>query len=325
LRLAVAAISSAAGVALVELGSRAITGGAGFTPAFFTLHDEDPGFGLAAGTEQTYLHAGRRITVTIDASGRRVVPGAAATGDKREIHVVGDSQVFGWGLSDGETLPAQLQRVLGTEYRIINHGLPASGPFRYVSVLSEVPDDAVAVVVFSETNDYSDSYSARSSVTVLCNSLVPRGHWLADVPCAWTRLHVFQRLLSLKVALSYTQALPVQRSLHHRAASQVLDRRIRALFADESRRRSRKLLFVSIPWDGAVVAERIPAQRRAFAVPPFASLPSDVDLGSRFRQVPRRDALYQPNDDHLSPLGAALVAEAIAAELRLRSAVLSPG
>src|SRR5436305_9913212 len=74
---------------------------------YFAPAGNSAGYGLAASQSYEYLHNGRRVTVTTDAEGHRVVPGAPNAAP-HTLYVIGDSQAFGWGLSDAETVPARL-------------------------------------------------------------------------------------------------------------------------------------------------------------------------------------------------------------------------
>jgi len=69
------------------------------------------------------------------------------------IVCVGDSITFGWGVSDDETYPAQLQRVLGVE--VLNAGMPAAKPSnmaRWLQLHRDLID--ADVVVFAARPDW---------------------------------------------------------------------------------------------------------------------------------------------------------------------------
>lgn len=79
------------------------------------------------------------------------------------ILVLGDSFVFGWGVGDDETLPAQLQAVLnaGVDYplHVINLGIPAYSPGRSAALLEKqglALDPDVVLLVVTESNDVMD-------------------------------------------------------------------------------------------------------------------------------------------------------------------------
>jgi hypothetical protein len=69
-----------------------------------------------------------------------------------EIAIVGDSQVFGLGVEEGETASAELGRILGAP--VINAGVPTYGPPEYQAVAEEMlerrrPGTVVYVVNFA--------------------------------------------------------------------------------------------------------------------------------------------------------------------------------
>jgi hypothetical protein len=73
---------------------------------------------------------------------------------KDEIVVVGDSQVFGLGVDDTETTPAQLSALTGRP--VLNLGVPTYGPHEYLLALEEVLDarsPETAIIVLNFAND----------------------------------------------------------------------------------------------------------------------------------------------------------------------------
>lgn len=69
----------------------------------------------------------------IDDEGTRRVPCAASAGDARpRVFLLGDSQTFGFGLSDAETWPNLLQCALGDHVRVINMGVHGTNIDQYV-------------------------------------------------------------------------------------------------------------------------------------------------------------------------------------------------
>ncbi|MFT5358826.1 MAG: hypothetical protein ACI9KE_006067, partial [Polyangiales bacterium] len=72
-----------------------------------------------------------------------------------EILVVGDSQVFGLGVNDDETMAAQLAELTGRP--VINGGVPTYGPQEYTAVAEElmaVRDIRTVVYVVNMSNDF---------------------------------------------------------------------------------------------------------------------------------------------------------------------------
>lgn len=59
-------------------------------------------------------------TLTTDGNGWRVQP--AATSSIKTVVILGPSSSFGWGVDDADTYPAQLQSMLGSDYKVWNLG-----------------------------------------------------------------------------------------------------------------------------------------------------------------------------------------------------------
>lgn len=90
---------------------------------------------------------------TIDDQGWRTSPGGVPAGPEGVV-VVGDSQVFGLGVADDETLPAALARATGRPVR--NGGVPTWGPEEYLVALDRLLAETGAgtgVLVFNFGND----------------------------------------------------------------------------------------------------------------------------------------------------------------------------
>ncbi len=93
-----------------------------------------------------------RAAYTIDEDGWRVSDPAAA--GPETVVVVGDSQVFGLGVGDAETLPARLSALSGRPVR--NAGVPTWGPEEYLAALDAslgATGGKTGVLVFNFGND----------------------------------------------------------------------------------------------------------------------------------------------------------------------------
>jgi hypothetical protein len=87
-----------------------------------------------------------------------------------EVLVVGDSQVFGLGVEEGETASADLSRILGGR-TVINAGVPTYGPPEYNAVLEELlPARRARTVVY---------------VLNLANDLFEASHPNRERHCVW--------------------------------------------------------------------------------------------------------------------------------------------
>lgn len=72
-----------------------------------------------------------------------------------ELIVVGDSQVFGLGVEEDETFPAQLAKQSGRQ--VLNAGVPTYGPREYLAVAKNLVSErrgANVVLVFNVANDF---------------------------------------------------------------------------------------------------------------------------------------------------------------------------
>lgn len=72
-----------------------------------------------------------------------------------EIAVIGDSQVFGLGVGDDETLPAQLEKALGAP--VLNLGVPTYGPEEYLALIDEIAPRKPSTIIL-EINFANDLF-----------------------------------------------------------------------------------------------------------------------------------------------------------------------
>jgi hypothetical protein len=118
------------------------------------LYRADPELGvrLVPGASMKLAFGGNPVTsVRINQAGFRGAELPAPGGD--EVVVVGDSQVFGLGVEEGETFSARLEGMLPGA-RVINAGVPTYGPPEYDRVLADLlekrkPKRVVYVVNFA--------------------------------------------------------------------------------------------------------------------------------------------------------------------------------
>jgi len=119
-RLLAAAISSAVCLGALELVGR-IWAPETAPPPRGLIADELLGWGLPAGAE--FMWQGRRVTTnSLGLRGQEPTPGAEVD----RILAVGDSSVFGFGLADEQTFPAQLEGLLAAvgPIEVVNGGVP---------------------------------------------------------------------------------------------------------------------------------------------------------------------------------------------------------
>jgi hypothetical protein len=254
---------------------------------------------------------GRTIDISIDAQGHRITVGAPNNARYR-LDLIGDSQIFGWGLSDSETIASRLQALLGADWQVVNHGVPGIGPLQYARILDSVPKDAEVLLVFTELNDLWDTYGVSTHVT--------RCGFLSSA--AWPRSSLICPILNLREVqmgfLAYTNIMrrralaPIGFHPSSGVAARILAQRVRSMFVKDGVRVHPHMHFAVLPWDG-----RYNAQSRQDYFPaadPDAPryFDDDYDLISAFAQAADPPALFLPDDPHLAARGAALFADRVA-------------
>jgi hypothetical protein len=318
-RFARAAALGVAVALLVELFLRITLGKAPVDPPMFTWSSETPGYSLRHGWRGQVRSGDRTLQIEIDAAGRRVTPAAAADGaTARTVHLVGDSQVFGWGLDQAETVAAALQRRLGPTALVLNHGVPGWGPFAYERQLHQIPLRDWVIVVHSEHNDLWDAFDERTRYPVVCHRLAD-GLLARALPCWVMETRLAEVLAgSLKHFAAPKRALPLQYDANSRTIATVLASRIDRLYERHRAMRMERLIFVFVPWDVPGIRERsvsfFPDTILSTAT---VDLPADCDVGRHLPRQAMRD-LVLPNDDHLSAVGADALAGCIAEVLQQR-------
>jgi hypothetical protein len=262
---------------------------------------------------------GRTTFVSIDGEGHRTTVGAPGpeTGARR-LDIIGDSQVFGWGLSDEETFASRLQSRLGPKWRVVNHGVPGVGPLYYADELKRVPENAEVLIVFTEVNDLWDMYDLARHPT-RCGYLVGHAWPQSDWVCSVLDLRLVQIGFALYDELASPRALtPLGFDSISKVAAKIFSERTRALFADEARTRRLYLHFAVVPWDGRVNKSVLVDY---FPPATVTDLPEyfEDDYGMAQLFIAQRDgkSLFLRHDPHMSPAGATLFASQITDRLGL--------
>lgn len=118
-----------------------------FEPKAWMLDDAVLGYRLRPATK-VLAHSTRgpetlfRVTYTINPDGTRLTPAAPAGADTYLF--LGDSFMFGQGLADGETLPAQFAQANDFKVRAVNFAVPGYAPNQWVRALETGMFDALA-------------------------------------------------------------------------------------------------------------------------------------------------------------------------------------
>jgi hypothetical protein len=138
------------GLCAAELIFRSRDGGA-FPHLNVYAPDEALGVRLLPFATERVSFAGNPVTqVRINARGFRGADWPPPTDG--EILVVGDSQVFGLGVEEGETFSAELARILaskGEPRAVLNAGVPTYGPDEYAAIASrEMGERRVSTLIY---------------------------------------------------------------------------------------------------------------------------------------------------------------------------------
>lgn len=284
----------------------------------FVATKERVGYGLQPSTVFKYIDRGRLLDVSIDPSGRRRTGSTSGLrSDAITVDVIGDSQVFGWRLSDSETIPAKLQNKLGSGWRVLNWGVPGYGPYQYARKLSDVPEGHVAIVIQTETNDLEDSYLDHPPLYSRCGFLVARSALGRLLPCCILASDEFALAIDLEMWLRDSRlSVPLGFNPNARVAARVLSYRIQALYDAATVNRNLTVLYVVVPWDAALLPNRLRNYRPVISnAAQFVRLPGGNDLFDEMRSSSDPQDLFQ-FDFHLSAAGAEFVAGILAQKLR---------
>lgn len=295
----------------LELLTRAIARGVDPLPGYFAPNS-DGTYQLAAGTKTRYWHSGRIVTVTVTDDGHRIVPGAPEAA-AITLHIIGDSQVFGWGLNDEETVPARIQAFLGSNVRVVNHGLPGLGPLAYLKIVAQLPSEDPVIVFLTEMNDFQDAYDVIPSLTHHCGFIVlPEGPG-KGLPCFLLRSHLVGSVMDLRSRFIPEKIpLPLGFNPYARISARVICRRIENNLIGYLNRRIGESVVSTIPWEALVDPDRLAAYAPSLAVvEPHTRLPGTVGLLKQLKSVATKKRTFLRNDHHLSAEGADVVARYI--------------
>ncbi len=311
------ALVSVAILLACEAGAWAVLGGRSLSPAVFERDPDGRGHRLSPNAASRVRLLGRDALVSVDAAGhRRTIGAPRADAGVISVHLVGDSQVFGWGLGDDETIASRLQAELGAGFRVVNHGVPGTGPFAYQAAIARIPAQEWTVVVHTEENDLWDAYGMAQNTSVRCGYLAPA--LAGGLPCPVLGSRLFQVAGRLYEGLYYKyRPAPLGYHPYARLATSVLLQRATALYADARGQRGPRIVFTYVPWVARYAADRLPT----YFPPPVSperplGFPDDCGAEAAFQGGGRE--LYLDGDSHLSGEGAGRLAGAMARELRRR-------
>jgi len=312
-RLSLVMVVLLAGILAVESLALLATGGPRVA-SYFVDASVPLTYSLNTG-RYVYWHRDRLVQVVVGPDGKR------DSGEKRagatEVWIIGDSQVFGWGLTTGETIASQLQNMLGDSFFVVNAGVPGYGPYSYLNVVRSAPKSALKIVLFTETNDAQDTYSELPYGRVHCGLLVePRTPW-SQLPCWMLKSQTLSLLVDLQNLVEPPRLAPsLNCNPSLRGAASVIHSRLMAIAS--SLREVENVRLGTIPWDARLYPSRLSDYRPNLSSVSCAwEFPDDLGLVQAARRTGIGE-LFQPADHHLSANGAKFIAGQIAEQLKLR-------
>lgn len=292
------------------------------SPPIFERAQTPLSYELRPNANVTIRQFGRTIAVSTTSAGTRTVIGAPAAAPNR-IHLVGDSQIFGWGLSDEETIASRLQSALGNSAVVINDGVPGYGPVQYQYLLRRLPIEDIVVVFHTEENDAADAYNFERADSVTCGYIAVVIRTENAAVCALMRLRSTQLALSYINDFLHRYAMtPLGFSEYSEVAGSVLHYRVAHLYESDQAARENRLVFSVVPWKGRYSHE----WRSHYAPPPKQDVASIVspffDQLNMVETMRGRAGMYIDEDTHLSPAGAEVTSQSLSVALQhlMRSA-----
>lgn len=357
-RLVAVVIATLLGLCVAEWGSGAIRGHAW---RFLNIYEADAQYGVrleANVTTATRSREGRVTEVRTNRQGFRGDDWTPATADAPvpgRVLLLGDSQMFGYGVDEADGVARRLEGELGPPWQVLNAAVPTWGPPEYALALEELgPRYRPEVVVFV-ANVANDWYEVRHD-----------NRMRTTERNGWARHHASAAEEGLsfpgrRFLLGRSHLVHMVRSLwHHRqgpppaeaVSAQRLSADLPRLLSRDGPYRSRLTRSVlraqraCEPLGCAVVVAGLPLDVQVhagewdkYATPPLEAatlarlgallevlLPELRSHGLRTVDLtpPLRvgsPGAFLPDDYHLSPAGHLVVAQAMAATIRAERSV----
>lgn len=308
-------------------------------PPGMYLADPDVGYTLTPGFEGRLERAEFSAPFSVGPSGLRGEDGFREDSALR-ILALGDSQTFGFGVRDGETYAAALERLLqartGRPVQVLNAGVPGYGTADQrnflVSRWAALEPDIV-VLQFLPVNDFVESrHPAVEWAAIVDGMLGNRANAPAGDPTLFQRLRRWQKRNShlatlLSENLGYLTMrmglMPGGAGLLGEDFTPEDDARVRALLAEIAgfaRARGARTLLLYATSKADVIGPRYeprPSRDAIAAASDAAGMPW-VDANPFLRAHPDRLETYWRLDGHWTEAGHRAIAELLADELERR-------
>ena len=336
-KLALSAVALALTFVALELGVRALDLGTEAAPRHVKGVDPDKPIAFLPHTRHLYRTPEFEFEVAVNRFGRRDAEwDAAALADPRNLLLVGDSMVLGYGVVEADTIPGQLEGLLGSSgsaREVFNFGMPAAGLPEYRDLMEDafrigIGARQVVVGVFVG-NDFYPGGSAPSPPQPAVGPRRPPSELLAFVRQRLSSSpRVVGAVLTLGARLGVTlydtagsyiflrQQTPEQEQEFRR----ILD--VLGEIAERARAEGRDLRVVILPNKLQVEnAEALTSSLYDSGRPNRAILDYCAEMGIACRDltpalIEALDAgepLFFPLDRHLTPAGTRVAAREIAA------------
>jgi hypothetical protein len=163
-RAVITCLSLTLGLVMVE-GLAAVARDHAFP--FLNIYEADPTFGVRLSpstTTATRSREGRVTDVRTNALGFRGAewtPAESSAPVAGRVMLLGDSQVFGYGVDEPDALAVRLQSQLGEGYEVLNAGVPTWGPQEQVQALDVFGPTYRPEVVVYFANVANDWFEAK--------------------------------------------------------------------------------------------------------------------------------------------------------------------
>jgi lysophospholipase L1-like esterase len=335
--LLMTAVASLVGLLLAEVGLRL------FWPQVFPVHP--PGMYTEApwGTSLTPGFSGRLQRTDFDAPfnvndlGLRGSALPPRTDSTVRVVALGDSQTFGFGVTDDSTFSVQLERILNAAYpardvQVVNAGTPGYGTYHQLALLRARWDTLhpdIVLLQFLPVNDFEENRFAVEKrapevrdgmLTRASADDAPRESWASRLEGAKRRSHLLHLVsetaggLAMRLGLMGSMAGMVGEDFS--TSDSVLTDGLLREVAQFARERGAQVLFLYSTGKHDMTNSYAPPRSRAVLAAAAQGAGAEwIELNDRMLQRPSPRQFYFGQDGHWSPMGHQVVAELVAERL----------
>lgn len=307
-------------------------------PPGFYVADPAVGYALTPGFSGELRRSEFRDTIRIGDFGFRGADPRPLSKPSLRVLVLGDSQAFGFGVAEDETLSAQLELLLqarhpDTDVQVINSAVPGYGTADQLAMLrSRGPalEPDLVVVQFLSMNDLIENLTPAHTWARIKDGMLASREGTVSTRLAfgrraemWIKRHSHLANLvsnaagywAVRLGLVGQQGAMWGEDFSEEQAELGVDLLVEiAATADSLGART---LFLYTTGQASVIQERydaLPSRAVVAAAAERAGVPW-IDMTARMRERPNRAALHYPGDGHWTAEGHRVVAEIVAAEI----------